>query len=267
MKTQHACRSVLDPVKLNNGDFDGDETWSQYDGDRTYSDYTGSGHDATVTAWYEPGIGMVEDASGTPVVKYYHDNLIGTTRFMTDASGTKIESAVYTAFGERVDGDARRFGYAGAYGYQTDAAAEMPFLHVGHRYYDPSIGRFLQRDPIGIAAGVNVYEYVGSQPITMVDPQGLAAAGFEVGLVGYKGSKALAGGATAWRSDAHRRHYLSCHASMNIRRPAAGRFVKGCGTCSKLRFAARRKAYRARCAKSYPKFRAPWNFGLNRWYE
>jgi RHS repeat-associated protein len=116
---------------------------------------------------------MVEDASGTPAVKYYHDNLIGTTRFMTDASGTKIESAVYTAFGERVNGPARRFGYAGAYGYQTDAAAEMPFLHVGHRYYDPSIGRFAERDPIGLRGGLNVYEYVRSTPGTFVDPLGL----------------------------------------------------------------------------------------------
>jgi hypothetical protein len=60
--------------------------------------------DVTVTTWYEPGIGTVEDASGTPVVKYYHDNLIGTTRFMTNASGNKIDSAVYIAFGERNDG-------------------------------------------------------------------------------------------------------------------------------------------------------------------
>jgi RHS repeat-associated protein len=165
-------RSVLDPAALNNGEYSGEEIWSQYDGDEIYSDYTLDMGDITVTTWYEPGIGMVEDASGTPVVKYYHDNLIGTTRFMTDASGTKIESAVYTAFGERVDGDSRRFGYAGAYGYQTDAAGEMPFLHVGHRYYDPSIGRFLQRDPIGIAGGMNAYEYVSSGPTTRVDPTG-----------------------------------------------------------------------------------------------
>jgi RHS repeat-associated protein len=125
-----------------------------------------------VTAWYEPGIGMVEDVSGTPVVKYYHDNLIGTTRFMSNASGNKIETAVYTAFGERVDGDARRFGYAGAHGYQTDGLGEMPFLHVGRRYYGPWFGRFVQRDPLGIEGGVNTYAYVDNSPTSWLDPNG-----------------------------------------------------------------------------------------------
>ncbi len=153
--------------------FVGTDTWSQYDGDEIYSDYTIDGQDVTVTTWYEPGIGKVEDVSGTPVVKYYHDNLIGTTRFMTDASGDKIEAAVYTAFGELVSGDPRRFGYAGAYGYQGEQAGEMPFLHVGHRYYDPSTGRFLEGDPIGIDGGLNVYLYAGAIPTLLVDALGL----------------------------------------------------------------------------------------------
>jgi uncharacterized protein RhaS with RHS repeats len=49
----------------------------------------------------------------------------------------------------------------------------LPFLHVGHRYYDPSSGRFLQRDPIGIRGGSNVYEYVDSRPTRNRDPSGL----------------------------------------------------------------------------------------------
>jgi len=167
---------VLDPDELEQGNLVGDDTWSQYDGDEIYSDYTVDGQDVTVTAWYEAGIGMVEDVSGTPMVKYYHDNLIGTTRFMTDANGNKIEEAVYTAFGEPVSGDPRRFGYAGAWGYQTDVPGDMPYMHVGHRYYDPSTGRFLQRDPIGIEGGLNVYAYVEGSPTRWIDPAGLQAA-------------------------------------------------------------------------------------------
>jgi RHS repeat-associated protein len=167
-------RSVLDPVALSNGEYTGEAIWSQYDGDEIYADYTLNMGDATVTRWYEPGIGMVEDVSGTPVVKYYHDNLIGTTRFMTDAAGNKTESAVYTAFGEPVNGDPRRFGFVGAYGYQTDTTPDtMTFLHVGHRYYDPSIGRFLQRDPIGLKGGLNPYVYVDNTPTCDIDPAGL----------------------------------------------------------------------------------------------
>ena len=68
---------------------------------------------------------------------------------MTDSSGNSASSATYTAFGERIDGANTRYGYAGAWGYQTHD--EFHILHVGARYYDPATGRFLQRDPGHIA--------------------------------------------------------------------------------------------------------------------
>jgi len=61
-----------------------------------------------------------------------------------------------------------RFGFAG---YMWD-----PFLklyHVRHRVYDPMGGRWLQRDPIGMAGGWNLYQYCGGEPWGMVDPMGL----------------------------------------------------------------------------------------------
>ena len=45
----------------------------------------------------------------------------------------------------------------------------------GFRYYDPEIGRYLTRDPIGYGDGLNVYLYVGNNPINGIDPQGLFA--------------------------------------------------------------------------------------------
>ncbi|MCK6466556.1 MAG: hypothetical protein L6Q93_17185, partial [Phycisphaerae bacterium] len=44
--------------------------------------------------------------------------------------------------------------------------------HVGMRWYDPAIGRFLQRDPIGIEDGLNVFSYGNSSPTSGVDPTG-----------------------------------------------------------------------------------------------
>jgi len=78
---------------------------------------------------------------------------------------------VYTAFGELVSGTSGRFGYVGAHGYQT--SDEMPYQHVGNRYYDPTTGRFLQRDPMGIRGGSNVYLYASALPTGSIDPDGL----------------------------------------------------------------------------------------------
>jgi RHS repeat-associated protein len=40
------------------------------------------------------------------------------------------------------------------------------------RDYDPSIGRYIQSDPIGLVAGTATYGYVSSQPLAYVDPRG-----------------------------------------------------------------------------------------------
>ncbi len=109
--------------------------------------------------------------------------MLGTTRLMTDADGLLLSGygtlsnptpATFTAFGERVqgpiDGESNRYGYVGEHGYQSHD--EFPYLHLGARYYDPAMGRFLQRDPIGIDGGANVYGYASQRPTAGTDASG-----------------------------------------------------------------------------------------------
>jgi RHS repeat-associated protein len=97
-----------------------------------------------------------------------------------DGGAPAIPSALrYDAYGNRsqyagTDGDAAtRYLYTGAAGYETDAD-DIGLQYLSQRYYDPQIGRFITRDPIGWAGGTNLYGYCDNDPVEMVDPSGLA---------------------------------------------------------------------------------------------
>jgi len=161
-------------------------TWTDYLGGSVYGDYEVTRSGGGIPVYTElvsflPGIGSITLGNVT-TVKYDHSDDLGTLRALSDDGGDDLGAAVYTAFGERIDGPNHRYGYVGAAGYRAhedfacDEQADpypFPYLHLGWRYYDPAGGRFLQRDPIGIGGGFNVYAYVMNRPTRGADPLGL----------------------------------------------------------------------------------------------
>jgi len=114
-------------------------------------------------------------AGATTVGRVYTDDL-GAPRVVTDDNQAVLWSWARTAnpFGEgRPVAKAvyvlnERF--AGQY-----ADSESGFYYNNARYYDPTVGRYLSSDPLGLNAGLNTYAYVGSLPLDLTDPTGYCA--------------------------------------------------------------------------------------------
>ena len=109
----------------------------------------------------------------TGVDRFFHQDVRGTTRWLTDAKQALTSGYRHDAFGVPVAGpkvDETSVQYGGAFGYEAGLPGGL--LAVGARYYDPNLGRFLSPDPLGFAGGMNPYAYCGNDPVNMVDPEG-----------------------------------------------------------------------------------------------
>jgi RHS repeat-associated protein len=90
-----------------------------------------------------------------------------------DGTGSVLSTDLYDAYGARTSTAVQSdpWGFGAQWGYQTDA--ETGLLLLTNRYYDPAAGRFVTRDPIGYAGGVNLYGYTKNNPGNESDPSGL----------------------------------------------------------------------------------------------
>ena len=134
---------------------------------------------------------MIDVSGGTPVETWAHMNRLGSVVATTNASGTLQDKYRYSPYGMPGSEGAGGFPFRFT-GQRMDA--ETGLYYYKARYYDPQIGRFLQTDPIGYNDQMNLYAYVGNDPVNLLDPWGEKAFAWTVKLVkgGVKKIKELA---------------------------------------------------------------------------
>ena len=100
-----------------------------------------------------------------------HDGL-GSVTNLTNSTASTSETYAYDAFGKPsvTSTLGNRFMFTG-----REYDSETGLYYYRARHYAPEMGRFLQRDPIGYTAGINLYTYCNNNVINLRDPYGLRA--------------------------------------------------------------------------------------------
>lgn len=117
--------------------------------------------------------------SGNAAYFYTHDHL-GSIREMVDGNGTVVARYDYDPYGQStiVIGTTKPdFNFTGLYRH-----AKSNLNLAVYRAYDPDLGKWLSRDPVGETSGLNLYKYVLGNPIRFIDPNGLYEEDVHFGL-------------------------------------------------------------------------------------
>lgn len=116
---------------------------------------------------------------------YLHNDHLGRPELATNASRTKVWQVNNDAFGGTTGNPS--IDSIGGLNVRLPGQyfdAELGLFYNVNRYYDSVHSRYWQADPIGLAGGsASLYIYVGGNPVSFVDPLGLA--GCYVGFPGY----------------------------------------------------------------------------------
>ena len=119
------------------------------------------------------------------VVSFVRADHIGRPAFATNASGVKVWTATYTPFGgvTTSTGVLPSARFPGQW-FQSESGLHQNWM----RDYDPTTGRYLEADPLGLVDGASVYGYARQSPMMFADPRGECAGPLVVACVSAAGA-------------------------------------------------------------------------------
>jgi RHS repeat-associated protein len=195
-QNNHLQSAVENGITLGEYGYDDNNkrTISKVNGQRLFFNYDQAGNllqeiggirrsDVVSEYIYLDGIRLAQIVGGdkNPVYYYYISDHLNTGQLVTDDQGAVVWQGNFTPFGEVdvvVNNVENNFRFPGQY-----FDAETGLHYNWNRYYDPATGRYITADPIGLEGGMNLYAYVGGNPVNYIDPSGLSGE-IPAGLTG-----------------------------------------------------------------------------------